>query len=431
MTVTYEEKNKNEGTLHFTVSQEKAQKALKQAYKRVKNSVSVPGFRKGKMSYNVFVKMFGEQALYEDALNFILPVAYPEAIKESNIDESKLVGRPKFDIEEVEPGKEWKLLAQIALRPEVKLGDYKGLEVPKQDREVTDEEVNDRIEAAQANLAELSVKEGAAAESDTVVIDFVGYKDGEPFENGSGENFSLELGSGSFVPGFEEQLVGASEGDEKTLDITFPEDYQAEDLAGQAVEFKVTVHEVKEKITPDLDDEFAKDVDEDVETLDELRDKYRKQIAERKEEAAQEGIEEAAIRKAIDNADFGDIPQAMVDEEIDRQVEHYLNEMQRQGISEEMFFNITGSSREKLREEFSEDADTRVKTDLLLEAIQEAEGLDATDEEVQNEIKDLAQAYDMEPDEVSKVVTEDMLKHDIILKKAMDIVTESAVESDE
>ncbi|MGX7347661.1 trigger factor [Aerococcus vaginalis] len=430
MTVTYEEKNKNEGTLHFTVSQEEAQKALKRAYKRVKNSVSVPGFRKGKISYNVFVKMFGEQALYEDAINFVLPTAFPEAIKESELDEDKLVGRPQFDIEQVEPGKDWKLLAHVALKPEVTLGEYKGLEVPKQDRDVAEEDVEKRIEDAQSNLAELAVKEGAAAEGDTVVIDFVGYKDGEAFDNGSAENFSLELGSGSFVPGFEEQLVGASEGDEKTLDVTFPEDYQAEDLAGQAVEFKVTVHEVKEKITPELDDEFAKDVDEEVETLDELREKYRKEIAERKEAAAKEAVEEAAIRKAIDNAEFGDVPQAMIDEEIDRQVDHYLNEMQRQGISEEMFFNITGSSREKLREEFSEDADVRVKTDLLLEAIREAEDLDATEEEIQSEIDDLAKAYDMEAEQVSKVVTEDMLKHDISLKKAMAIITDSAVEAD-
>lgn len=430
MTVTYEEKNKNEGTLHFTVSQEEAQKALKRAYKRVKNSVSVPGFRKGKISYNVFVKMFGEQALYEDAINFVLPTAFPEAIKESELDEDKLVGRPQFDIEQVEPGKDWKLLAHVALKPEVTLGEYKGLEVPKQDRDVAEEDVEKRIEDAQSNLAELAVKEGAAAEGDTVVIDFVGYKDGEAFDNGSAENFSLELGSGSFVPGFEEQLVGASEGDEKTLDVTFPEDYQAEDLAGQAVEFKVTVHEVKEKITPELDDEFAKDVDEEVETLDELREKYRKEIAERKEATAKEAVEEAAIRKAIDNAEFGDVPQAMIDEEIDRQVDHYLNEMQRQGISEEMFFNITGSSREKLREEFSEDADVRVKTDLLLEAIREAEDLDATEEEIQSEIDDLAKAYDMEAEQVSKVVTEDMLKHDISLKKAMAIITDSAVEAD-
>lgn len=430
MTVTYEEKNKNEGTLHFTVSQEEAQKALKRAYKRVKNSVSVPGFRKGKISYNVFVKMFGEQALYEDAINFVLPTAFPEAIKESELDEDKLVGRPQFDIEQVEPGKDWKLLAHVALKPEVTLGEYKGLEVPKQDRDVAEEDVEKRIEDAQSNLAELAVKEGAAAEGDTVVIDFVGYKDGEAFDNGSAENFSLELGSGSFVPGFEEQLVGASEGDEKTLDVTFPEDYQAEDLAGQAVEFKVTVHEVKEKITPELDDEFAKDVDEEVETLDELREKYRKEIAERKEATAKEAVEEAAIRKAIDNAEFGDVPQAMIDEEIDRQVDHYLNEMQRQGISEEMFFNITGSSREKLREEFSEDADVRVKTDLLLETIREAEDLDATEEEIQSEIDDLAKAYDMEAEQVSKVVTEDMLKHDISLKKAMAIITDSAVEAD-
>lgn len=431
MSVNYEEKTPNEGVLHFTVEQEEAQKALRQAYKRVKKDVSVPGFRKGKVNYQIFVKMFGEEGLYEDAINLVLPDAYMKALEAAEIKQEDVVAQPKFDIEEVKPGVDWKLSATIATRPEVTLGEYKGLKVPVQDREVSDEEVSDRLKAAQENLAELTIKEGAAEMGDTVVIDFEGFKDGEAFDGGKGENYSLELGSQSFIPGFEDQLVGVKEGDEKEVNVTFPEDYQAEDLAGADATFNVKVHEVKTKEVPALDDEFAKDVDEDVDSLDALKEKYRNEILEAKESQAKDNKDDFALRQAVDNATFSDVPQAMIDEEVDRQVDHYLNEMQRQGISQDLFFQITGQSREDLRKQYAEDADMRVKTSLLLNAVIDAENVEVTEDDLQAEMASLAENYDLDVDEVKNIVTEDMLKHDISLRKAMDIITESAVESED
>lgn len=425
MTVNFEQTSTNEGVLHFTVAQEDAQKALKQAYKRVKKDVSVPGFRKGKVNYQVFVKMFGEAALYEDAINLVLPQAYAQAVEESGLD---IVGQPQFDIEKIEKGQDWEFKAEVATKPAVKLGDYKDLKVAKQDREVSEEEVNQRLEAAQNNLAELSLKEGPAEEGDTVVIDFEGFKDGEAFEGGKDENYSLELGSNSFIPGFEDQLVGAEEGDEKDVKVTFPEEYHAEDLAGQEATFKVKVHEVKTKEVPELDDEFAKDVNEEVDSLDELKDLYKKEIEEAKVRQADDARDEEAIRQAVDNAEIEDLPQAMVDEEVNHQLEHYLNEMQRQGIRPDLYYQLTGTSEEDLRQQFAEDAELRVKTNLILEQIVADENIEASDEDVEEEIKSLAETYNMPEEQVRQVVTSDMLKRDIALKKAMSLITDSAIE---
>ncbi|OYQ67912.1 trigger factor [Aerococcus sp. 1KP-2016] len=425
MSVNYEQTSTNEGILHFTVAKEDADKALKQAFNRVKKDVTIPGFRKGKINYQMFVKMFGEQSLIEDAVNIVLPEAYTKAVEESGLE---IVVQPRFDIESANKGEDWKLLAYVATKPEVKLGQYKELTVAKQDVEVSEEEINERLESAQFNLSELALKDGAAEEGDTVVIDFEGFKDGEAFAGGKGENHSLELGSNSFIPGFEEQLVGTKEGDEVEVNVTFPEEYQAEELAGQDAVFKVKVHEVKTKEVPELDDEFAKDVDEEVETLDELKEKYRKQIAEQKEAAAKEAREEEALRKAVENAEIADLPHEMVHEEVHRQMEHYLNEMQRSGISPEMYYQLTGTTEADLHHQFEQDADTRVKTNLILEQIVKDENITAEVEDVEKEIATLAETYGMTVEEVKNVVTEDMLKNDIALKKAMDLITETAVE---
>lgn len=423
MSVSFEKKSKNEGILEFSVAKEEAQKALKQAYKRIKKDISVPGFRKGKVNYQVFTKMFGEEALYEDAIQFVLPAAYQKAVEEEDLD---VVGQPEFDISEIGKNKDWLFKATVALKPEVKLGDYKNLTVKKVDTDVKDKEVQERLEQAQENLAELTLKEGPAEKGDTVVIDFEGFKDGEAFEGGKGENHSLALGSNSFIPGFEEQLEGVKEGDEVTVNVTFPEEYHVDDLAGQDAEFKVKVHEVKEKRVPELDDEFAKDVDEEVSSLDELKDKYARELEEAKERQAKEEQDEEALRKAVANAEIDDLPQAMVDEEVDRQVNHYLNEMQRQGIAPDMYYQLTGSSEEDLRKQFAEDADTRVKTNLLLEKIVEAEDIKPDEDDLEAEIKNLAETYNMEEDKVRDVVTADMLSQDIALKKAMALITDTA-----
>lgn len=424
MSVNFEKTSTNEGVLKFSVSEEEVQKALKLAFNRIKKTINVPGFRKGKVNYQIFKKMFGEETLYEDAIQFLLPSAYQKALEESDLD---IVTQPEFDIDSIGKDQEWVFKANVCLKPEVKLGEYKNLKVSKVDTDVKDKEIQDRLKAAQENLAELSLKDGAAEMGDTVVIDFEGFKNGEAFPGGKGENHSLELGSNSFIPGFEEQLVGVKEGDEVTVSVTFPEEYHAEDLAGQAAEFKVKVHEVKEKQVPEMDDEFAKDVDEEVSSLDELKDKYARELEEAKQRQAKEAQEEEALRKAVENAEIIDLPKAMVDDEVNRQVDHYLNEMKRQGIAPEMYYQLTGTSEADLREQFNKDADLRVKTNLLLEKIVEVEGIEASEEDIKEEIKNLADTYSMEVEQVEQVVTKDMLSKDIALKKAMNLITDTAV----
>lgn len=426
MSVNFEKTSTNEGVLHFTIDRATAVKGMKEVYKDVKKDVSIPGFRKGKVAYPMYVKMFGEESLYQDALNLVLGDVYDAAIKETGLE---VVTQPRFDAESMENGKDWEIKATVATKPAVKLGEFQNLTVSKQDREVSEEEINDRVEAAQSRLSELAIKEDAAVEGDTVVIDYKGFKGEEQFEGGTAENHSLELGSNSFIPGFEEQLAGAKEGDKVEVNVIFPEDYQAEDLAGQAVVFQVEVHEVKEKVVPELDDEFAKDVDDEVETLDALKEKYRQEIKETKENAAKEAIEEEALRLAVENSEIDDLPHEMVHEEVHRQMDHYLNEMKRQGIEPELYYQLTGTTEADLHQQFESDADVRVKTNLILEAIVAQEGLESTDEDLSKEITDLAAQYNMEEEMVRQVVTADMLKNDIALKKAMDMITDTAVEA--
>lgn len=426
MTAKWEKKGTNDGVLTFSIAQEEIQKGLAQTFNKVKKNLNVPGFRKGKVTRTVFDRMYGEENLYEDTLNALLPDAYEKAIKETELDP---VAQPKIDIESMEKGQEWVLTAEVTIKPEVKLGEYKNLTVAKQDREVTDEDVEARLKAKQEEEAELVLKEDEpAVEGDTVVIDYEGFKDGEAFEGGQGENYSLELGSGSFIPGFEDQLVGTRAGDAVDVNLTFPEDYQAADLAGQEATFKVTVHEVKAKELPELDDEFAKDVDDEVETLAELKEKYRKELTDSKEEAANDAVEEEAIRKAVENAEIVELPEVMVHDEVHRAMDDFLNNMQRQGINPELYYQITNTTEADLHQQFEGEADTRVKTNLVVEAIAEAEDFEVTDEEVDNEIKELAENYNMPEAQVRKMLSEDMLKHDIKMKKAVDVITKTAVE---
>lgn len=427
MSAKWEKTGTNEGVLSFEISNEAIQKGLTQAFNRIKKNLNVPGFRKGKVSRQVFNKMYGEESLYEDALNAVLPEAYEAAVKEADIDP---VAQPKINVESMEKGQPWTVKAELTVKPEVKLGEYKNLTVEKQDREVTDQDVEDRLKQEQERQAELVLKEDAAAENgDTVVIDFEGFKDGEAFEGGKGENYSLELGSGSFIPGFEDQLVGVKAGDEVEVNVTFPEEYQAKDLAGQPAVFKVKVHEVKAKELPELDDEFAKDVDDEVSTLDELKEKYRKQLEESKQHAADEAVKEAAIRQAVANAEIVELPAVMVHDEVHRGMEQFLNSMRQQGISPEMYYQLTGTTEEDLHKQFEEDAEERTRTNLVVEAIAKAEKFDASAEEIEVEIKSLAEQYNMEEKAVRNALSEDMLKHDIAMKKALDIITETAKEA--
>ena len=427
MTAKWEKTGTNDGVLTFTIAQAEIQKGLTTAFNKVKGNLNVPGFRKGKVSRQVFNRMYGEEALYEDALNAVLPEAYEAAVKEAGIDP---VAQPKIDVDSMEKGQDWVIKAEVTVKPEVKLGDYKELTVEKQDREVTEEDVDARIKREQEAQAELVIKEDEAAENgDTVVIDFEGFLGEEKFEGGKGENYSLELGSNSFIPGFEEQLVGTKAGDSKDVTVTFPEDYQAEDLAGKEAVFKVTVHEVKAKELPELDDEFAKDVDDSVESLAELKEKYRAELTETKEKAAEDAKDEAAIRQAVENAEIVELPHSMVHDEVHRSMDEFLNNMQRQGISPEMYYQLTGSTEADLHTQFEGEAETRVKTNLVIEAIAKAEGLEATEEDIENEIKELSEAYNMPVDQIKRVLTEDMLKHDITMKKAVELVTGTAKEA--
>ena len=425
MTAQWEKKGTNDGILTFEISEEKISEGMNTAFNKVKGTLNVPGFRKGKVTRQVFNKMYGEAALYEDALNAVLPEEYEAAVKEAAIEP---VDQPKIDVKSMEKGQPWVIEAAVTVKPEVKLGEYKGLTVEKQDRDVTDADVEANLETKREQQAELVLKEDAAVEGDTVVIDFEGFNNGEAFEGGKGENHSLELGSNSFIPGFEEQLIGAKAGDELDVTVTFPEDYHAEDLKGAEAVFKVKVHEVKAKELPELDDEFAKDVDEEVSTLAELKEKIKTQLVEAKNATADEANEEAAIRQAVENATIEELPWAMVHDEVHRQMDMFLNDMQRQGVSPEMYYQITGTTEEDLHKQMESDADMRTRTNLVLEAIVEAEAFDPSEEEVEAEIKTLAEQYGMEEDAVRSALTPDMLKHDISMKKAIDLITSTAVE---
>ena len=424
MSVSFENTATNRGVVTFTIGQDKIQPALDQAFNKVKKNLNAPGFRKGHMPRAVFNQKFGEEALYDDALNAILPAAYEEAIAELGLD---VVAQPKIDVKSIEKGQDWTLTAEVVTKPEVKLGAYKDLEVSVEaSKEVTDEEVDAKLENERKNLAELVVKEGAAENGDTVVIDFVGSVDGVEFDGGKGENHSLELGSGQFIPGFEDQLVGAKAGDEVEVKVTFPEDYQATDLAGKAAVFVTKVNEVKAKEVPALDDELAKDLDDEVETLDELKAKYRKELEAAKEIAYDDAVEGAALDLAVENAEIVELPAEMVEDEVHRAMNEFMGNMQRQGISPEMYFQITGTTQEDLHKQYEADADKRVKTNLVIEAVAAAEGFDATEEEIQKEINDLAAEYNMEVSQVSALLSPEMLKHDITMKKAVEVITSTA-----
>ena len=424
MSVSFENTATNRGVVTFTIGQDKIQPALDQAFNKVKKNLNAPGFRKGHMPRAVFNPKFGEEALYDDALNAILPAAYEAAIAELGLD---VVAQPKIDVKSIEKGQDWTLTAEVVTKPEVKLGAYKDLEVSVEaSKEVTDEEVDAKLENERKNLAELVVKEGAAENGDTVVIDFVGSVDGVEFDGGKGENHSLELGSGQFIPGFEDQLVGAKAGDEVEVKVTFPEDYQAADLAGKAAVFVTKVNEVKAKEVPALDDELAKDLDDEVETLDELKAKYRKELEAAKEIAFDDAVEGAALDLAVENAEIVELPAEMVEDEVHRAMNEFMGNMQRQGISPEMYFQITGTTQEDLHKQYEADADKRVKTNLVIEAVAAAEGFDATEEEIQKEINDLAAEYNMEVSQVSALLSPEMLKHDITMKKAVEVITSTA-----
>ncbi|PXE46694.1 trigger factor [Listeria monocytogenes] len=426
MSVKWEKQEGNVGKLTFEIEQEKVKEGLDRAFVKVRKTLNVPGFRKGKVPRQIFNQRFGEEALFQDALDILLPEVYSAAIDEAGIDP---VDTPQVNIDSMEKGETWVLTAEVTVKPEVKLGDYKGLEVEKRETELTTEELEAELKQLQERQAELVVKEDAPAENgDTVILDFEGFKDGVAFEGGQAENHSLELGSGQFIPGFEEKLVGLKAGDEADIELTFPEEYHAEDLAGQPVVFKVKLHEIKTKEVPALDDELAKDIDEEVETLDELKEKISKRLQEAKEESVAQAKQEEVIAKAVENAEV-DIPHAMVHHEADHLMNHFAQDLQAQGLTPELYYQFTGQTEEAMHAQMEKDAEKRVKMNLVLEAIAEAENIEPTEEAIDEEISTLAEKYGMEKDAV-RAALGDMseLKSDLKIRKAIDVLLDSAVE---
>ncbi|QIE78599.1 trigger factor [Weissella confusa] len=418
----------NKGTIKFEVPVDVYEKGIDAAFNDVKKQITVPGFRKGKMPKQVFFQMYGEESLYQDALNVVLPDVFADAVAEAGVT---TVGQPKIDAESMNKGEAWVLTAEVELAPEIKLGEYKGVKVPASDVTVSDEELDAEITRLQEGQAELVLVDAPAKNGDTVVIDFVGSVDGVEFDGGKGENYSLELGSGSFIPGFEDQLVGAKAEDVVNVNVTFPEEYQAADLAGKDALFVVTVHEVKAKEVPALDDEFAKDIDEEVETLAELKDKVKARLTTSKEDAAKDAKEDAAIAAVVDNASVegGQIPDSMIHEDVHRQMNQFFASMQQQGISPELYYQITGSSEDDLHKQYEEGAERRVKTNLVLEAIVKAENIKPSADDIAAEVKSLADQYGMDEAAVRGALSDDMLSHDIAIKQVVDMIVDNAVEA--
>ena len=418
------EEGTNNGKLTFEIQPDKIKEGLDTAFNRVKKSLNVPGFRKGKVPRQIFNKMFGEESLYQDALNAILPEEYSKAVQESEI---KPVDQPEVNVESMDKDSAWVLSAKVTVEPEVELGQYKDLEVTPHPTRVLKADVEKALEDKRQQQAELVLKEDEpAAKGDTVVIDYEGSVDGVPFDGGKADNQSLELGSNQFIPGFEDQLIGHKSGEDVSVKVTFPEDYQAADLAGKEAVFATKIHEVKEKELPELDDEFAKDVDEDVDTLEELKAKIKEDLKSKKVSEAKSAIEDEAIGYAVDNAKIGEIPDAMIEEDIHRQMDQFMSGMQQQGISADMYYQLTGSSEEDLHKRFEEGAEKRVKTNLVLEAIVKSEDVKASDKEISSEIKDLAGQYGLDENAVRSALSDDMLQHDIAIRKVVDEIADSA-----
>ena len=421
----FTKKENNTGELKFEIDQDTIKQGLDTAFNRVKKSLNVPGFRKGRVPRQIFNRMYGEEALYEDALNAVLPTAYEKAVSDTKVEP---VDQPQISVDSMEKDQPWAITATITVKPAVELGDYKGIEVSKQKRNVMKADVEERLADLQKQQAELVLKDGKAENGDTVIIDYVGTVDGKEFDGGSAQNYSLELGSGSFIPGFEDQLVGHAAGEDIDVKVTFPEDYQAKELAGKDAVFATKLHEVKTKELPELDDDFAKDVDEDVDTLEELKTKLHDEIKDQKKETAEENIQEEAISGAVKNAKLDSIPQPMIDTEVENQLNQYLANLRRQGIDPKLYYQMTGTTEDTLKSQFAKDAEERVKTDLVIEAIVAKEGIKPSEDEIKAEIKSLSDEYKMEESAVRNALSDEMLAHDIAAKKAIELIVDSAVE---
>ncbi|NHA42811.1 trigger factor [Staphylococcus schleiferi] len=424
MTATWEKKEGNQGLLQVTVPAEEVDKALDQAFKKVVKQINVPGFRKGKVPRQIFEQRFGVEALYQDAVDILLPKAYSEAVVEADINP---VDQPEIEVTQIEKGKPFTFDATVTVEPEVQLGDYKGLEITKQETELTDEELEQTIEQRLEAMADMVIKEdGQVEEGDTVNLDFDGYVDGEQFEGGQADGYDLEIGSGMFIPGFEEQLVGLKVGEEKEVEVTFPEEYHAEELAGKPATFKTKINEIKTKEVPELDDELANELDSEADNVEQYKENLRKQLTEQKETDAENLQKEEAITIATDNATV-DIPEAMIKTEEDRMVQEFAQRLQQQGLNLETYFQISGQSEEDLRGQMKDDAEQRAKTNLTLAAIAEAENIEVSEEDVDKELQTMSEQFNISVEDIKNTLgNTDIVKNDVRVKKVIDLLVDEA-----
>lgn len=427
MSLQVEKLEKNMAKLTVEVSAEELEKAIEGAYKKNRNSISIPGFRKGKVPRPMVEKMYGKEIFYEDAANALIPEAYEKAFDEC---EEEIVSSPKIEVVQIEAGKPFIFTAEVALKPEIKLGKYKGVKIDKVDAEVTEEEVTAEIDKErERNARNINVTDRTVKDGDMTVIDFEGFVDDVAFEGGKGENYPLTIGSGAFIPGFEGQLVGAEIGKELEVNVTFPEDYQAEELKGKAAVFKCTVKEIKEKELPELDDEFAGEVSE-FETLAEYKEDVKKNLAEKKEKDAKNAKEEAVIDAIINDSDM-EIPEAMIVTQQRQTVDDFAQRIQTQGLSMEQYFQFTGSNYEMLLEQVKPQAEKRIKSRLVLEAVVAKENIEVSEEEYVKETERMAEVYQMEAEKVREMLGEKekaQVMKDLAIQKAVDFVVENAKE---
>ena len=426
--ISCEKLEKSMVELQFSIDAETFKAAVNNAFKREGKKYAIPGFRKGKAPRHMIEKMYGPEVFYDEAANRMISEAYAKAYDESELE---IASQPTIDVVQLEKGKDFIFTAEVATKPEVTLGDYKGLEVPKSETEVTDEEVEAELKKEQEkNSRTITVEDRAAENGDTATIDFEGFVDGEAFEGGKGTDYPLTLGSNTFIPGFEEQLVGAKTGDHVEVKVTFPEEYQAKELAGKEAVFQCDVKKIEAKELPELDDDFAKDVSE-FDTLAEYKEDVKKNLTEKKAEDARRAKEDAAVDKVIENAQM-DIPEAMIETQTRQMLDDFARRMQSQGLSMEQYFQFTGQSVDKMMEDMKPQALKRIQTRLVLEKIAEVENIQPTEEEVNEEISKMAEMYKMEADKLKDLIGEnemEQMKKDMAVQKAVTLVADAAVEA--
>ena len=429
MSVQVENLEKNMAKLTIEVSAEELEKAIQAAYMKEKSRISVPGFRKGKVPRVMIEKMYGPEIFFEDAANMLITQEYPKAVEESGLD---VASRPEIDVTQIEKGQPFIFTAEVAVRPEVTLGEYKGVAVTRIDASVTEEELNQEIERERkSNARTITVEDRAVEDGDTAVIDFEGFMDGVAFEGGKGENHSLVIGSHSFIEGFEEQLIGKNAGDELDVNVTFPEEYHAQELAGKPAVFKVKINEIKTEELPDLDDEFAQDVSE-FDTLAEYKESVEKKLMERKEAEGKRAQENEAIDKIVEASQM-EIPDVMIESQVQSMLEDFANRISQQGLSMEQYMQFSGATTEQMQEQMRPEALKRIQSALVLEEIAKKEDIQVSEEDIDNELDRMAGMYGMQADQLKEYMGDsekESMKMEISIQKAVELIMECATEID-